>query len=125
MSLRQENLESFKRDLLARRETLVSGVRKTTDEIIHGDEVTFADSIDQASADVDRTLAVQIQNRDRGILAQINIALRRIDAGIFGECESCDEPITEARLRANPSTTLCIECKAELESEEQRFIARG
>jgi DnaK suppressor protein len=66
-----------------------------------------------------------MKNRDRDVLWQIDEALKRIDEGSFGECERCDEPISEARLKANPSTTLCIDCKAELESEEHRFLGRA
>ncbi len=95
-----------------------------TADLINDDE-SYADSIDQASADTDRAMAVQIKNRERGFLLQIDEALRRIESGSFGECERCGEDIAEARMKANPATTLCIDCKAELESEQQRFIGRG
>jgi DnaK suppressor protein len=39
--------------------------------------------------------------------------------GTFGVCESCGGPISPARLRARPVTTLCIECKREAEREER------
>ncbi len=31
-------------------------------------------------------------------------------------CEECGEPISPARLRAVPNTTLCIDCAEELEA---------
>ena len=61
---------------------------------------------------------------DRVILREVDEALRRIENGTFGECERCGDDISEPRLKANPSTTLCIGCKAELESEGQRFSSR-
>jgi DnaK suppressor protein len=36
--------------------------------------------------------------------------LFRIKSGEFGECAECAETIAEARLRADPAVTLCIEC---------------
>ena len=84
----------------------------------------YTDAIDQASADTDKSFAMQMKNRERDTLWQIDGALKRIEEGNFGECERCDEPISEARIRAFPFTTLCIDCKAELESEEQRFPGR-
>ncbi|HET7771349.1 MAG TPA: TraR/DksA family transcriptional regulator, partial [Chloroflexota bacterium] len=37
---------------------------------------------------------------------------QRSEAGTYGECESCGNPIPKARLDALPEATLCIECKA-------------
>ncbi|MCM2322242.1 MAG: TraR/DksA family transcriptional regulator [Oligoflexia bacterium] len=118
--------DSFKdyKDLLnARREALLKALQAAA-EASEAEEVTYADSIDQASAIADRALAAKMKNRDREQLLQIEGALRRIEQGIFGECERCAEPITEARMKAFPLTTLCIDCKAELESEEHRFPGR-
>ncbi len=38
-------------------------------------------------------------------------ALERIEAGTFGTCERCGNPIQEERLEALPTTTLCMDCK--------------
>ena len=43
-------------------------------------------------------------------LDQVNQALARLDAGEYGLCTECDEPIAEARLKALPYATLCIQC---------------
>ncbi|OFZ54078.1 MAG: hypothetical protein A2428_04485 [Bdellovibrionales bacterium RIFOXYC1_FULL_54_43] len=120
MTIRKEKLETYKKQLLERRETLASELRQKTASMIE-DDVVYSDSVDQASAETDKALAVQMKNRDQGILIQIDAALRRIDAGSFGECQECGESISEARLQAFPFTTLCIDCKAALESEEHRF----
>ena len=124
MSMRKEKLNGLKAELMARRDSLAVGLRKSTEEWIDSEDLIQADSVDQAAADTDRGIAVQMRNRDRTILREINEALRRIESGFFGDCERCDEEISEQRLKANPSTTLCINCKAELESEGQRFTGR-
>jgi DnaK suppressor protein len=123
MALRKEKLQSFKRDLLTRRQSLAQELTQATADFIN-DEPNFADAVDQAAADTDKTITLHIKNRDRNILWEIDEALRRIEAGTFGECERCGESITEARMKARPSTTLCIDCKAELESEQNRFPGR-
>ena len=123
MALRKEKLESFRKQLLVRRDALHHGLRVATAQFINDDTV-HTDSIDQASAEIDKSFAMQMKNRERDTLLQIDEALRRIDAGEFGECERCGEAISEARIRAFPFTTLCIDCKAELESEEHRFPGR-
>ena len=123
MALRKEKLESFKKQLTLRRNTLAVELQQATADFINDDEF-YSDAIDQASADVDKSLALQMKNRDRDVLWQIDEALRRIEAGSFGTCERCDESISEARIKVAPSTTLCIDCKAELESEQHRFPGR-
>jgi len=120
MALRKEKLESYRKLLTARRDSVSTGLRVATEQIING-ETSYTDSIDQASADIDKSFAMQMKNRDLDTLVQINEALRRIEAGAFGQCQNCDEAISEARIKAFPLTTLCIDCKAELESEERRF----
>jgi DnaK suppressor protein len=54
------------------------------------------------------------------LINKITEALERIDSGTFGICEVCEEEIGEARLRARPVTTLCIDCKMEQERQEKR-----
>src|ERR1700746_3369202 len=107
MALRKEKLESYRKQLVARRDTISHGLRIATAEFIN-DEASYTDSIDQASADIDKSFAMQMKNRERDTLVQIEEALRRIEAGAFGECERCEEPISEARIKAFPFTTLCI-----------------
>ena len=51
------------------------------------------------------------------LLAQNERALARIEAGTYGVCESCGEPIGKARLQAFPRATLCVACK---QREERR-----
>ena len=45
------------------------------------------------------------------LLDQSERALARIDAGTYGVCESCGQPIGKARLQAFPRATLCVTCK--------------
>jgi RNA polymerase-binding protein DksA len=45
-------------------------------------------------------------------LAEIDAALKRVDAGTYGTCERCGRPIGEARLAARPTARTCIGCAA-------------
>jgi RNA polymerase-binding transcription factor DksA len=42
----------------------------------------------------------------------IRRALRLIDEGRFGLCESCGEPVGEERLTAVPWALLCMRCQS-------------
>jgi len=56
-----------------------------------------------------------LQNAER-LLEQVRDALGRLDAGTYGKCESCGEPIDPARLEALPYLTLCLRCQQRLEA---------
>ncbi|QIX27137.1 TraR/DksA family transcriptional regulator [Nocardioides sp. JQ2195] len=43
-------------------------------------------------------------------LEEIGAAVTRLDAGAYGTCESCGEPIGEGRLEARPVARTCIRC---------------
>ncbi|MFC7361461.1 TraR/DksA family transcriptional regulator [Nocardioides astragali] len=45
-------------------------------------------------------------------LAEVDAALARLDAGTYGVCERCGEPVGEARLEALPAARTCIGCAA-------------
>jgi DnaK suppressor protein len=58
----------------------------------------------------------QEQGRRRATeLQKIVAALRRLEAGDYGYCMSCDEPIATARLELDPAATLCIGCASRRE----------
>jgi DnaK suppressor protein len=124
MALRKEKVELYRKQLVARREVLAEDLRQTTAQLIN-DESYYTDSVDQAAADTDKSFTLQMKNRERDVLWQIDEAIKRLDGGSFGECERCGESISEGRIEAFPFTTLCIDCKAELESEEHRFPGRS
>jgi DnaK suppressor protein len=69
----------------------------------------FADS-GQVAAEVGeaRSLAGSLEDQ----LAAVQEALDRIDDGTYGLCQSCRQPIAEARLEAMPETRWCIGCAA-------------
>lgn len=123
MSLRKEKIEQIRRNLLFRQQTLMQNLKQATSDMLN-DEASFADSVDQASAVTGKALTLQMKNREHDELREISEALRRIDAGTFGECERCSEEISDARMKANPATTLCIDCKNEIEAESNRFPRR-
>lgn len=75
-------------------------------------------ALDQASVGrVSRIDALQgqqmalAQDRNRAAeVLQIEAALQRIEDGSYGYCLTCDELISEKRLRFNPAAPTCIDC---------------
>ena len=89
-------------------------VSEMTDE-----KANFPDPTDRASLESDRNFELRIRDRERKLIMKIKETISRLDEGDFGVCESCGEHIGEARLKARPVTTLCIDCKTEQERQEK------
>ncbi len=45
-------------------------------------------------------------------LNDVEHALEKYEAGTYGLCDSCGQPIEEGRLEAIPQASLCLKCKA-------------
>ncbi|MFL6129797.1 MAG: TraR/DksA family transcriptional regulator [Mycobacteriales bacterium] len=75
------------------------------------------DQADAGSKTFEREQELSIANNRRDLLRQMERAMERLDAGTYGRCESCSQPIPKARLQAFPSATLCVRCK---QREERR-----
>jgi len=75
------------------------------------------DQADAGSKTFEREQELSIAANRLDLLAQIQRAVDRIDAGTYGYCESCGKPIPKARLKAFPMATLDVACK---QREERR-----
>ncbi len=101
--------------LVSRRDALRRAIngdldfRKFSDVSGVGDNVDAA--VDSANEEISSQLA-EIESRELG---QIEHALQRIAAGVYGRCEFCAGKISEARLNALPYTNSCIDCQRENE----------
>ena len=75
------------------------------------------DSADAGTKAFEREQELALTQNARDLLDQGERALARIDAGTYGVCESCGQPIGKARLLAFPRANLCVACK---QREERR-----
>jgi len=67
----------------------------------------FADS---SQVTAERGEAEALANSLKEMLAEVEHALAKFEAGTYGLCENCGEPIPPARLEAKPAARLCINC---------------
>jgi RNA polymerase-binding protein DksA len=66
---------------------------------------------DTASATLGREIDYTLGENSETVLAEIDAALGRIEAGTYGTCTNCGEQIPVERLEAYPWASLCIDCK--------------
>jgi len=97
--------------LIARRDTLNRDreVREEAASTVELDQ-TRNGRLTRMDAIQGQAMAQASQARAEDELRRIAAALARIDAGDYGYCRHCDEPIGAGRLNADPSAALCITC---------------
>ncbi len=69
------------------------------------------DTADAGTKAFEREHDLALAQNAQVLLDQGERALGRIDAGTYGVCESCGQPIGKARLMAFPRAHLCVTCK--------------
>ncbi|HLD30020.1 MAG TPA: TraR/DksA C4-type zinc finger protein, partial [bacterium] len=68
------------------------------------------DEVGQAESSFEREILFELSDKEKTLLENINRALRKIDEGNYGACESCGEKITDKRMEALPHTRYCMKC---------------
>ncbi len=120
-AMKPGEMESFREMLLGLRSRLKGDLDQMTDEALRKpDSSGNLSNVPLHMADVgtenyDQEFTLSLIENEQGTLDQIADALSRINAGTFGACEECGEPIAKPRLQAIPYTRHCIECARELE----------
>ena len=74
---------------------------------------------DRASSETDWGIELRTRDRQRKLIAKIDAALRRIDAGEYGYCEVTGDPIGLQRLIARPVATMTVEAQEAHERREK------
>ncbi len=114
---RKDSIANLKKLLLKRRAALRQALAGDLSLLNGLKEQTAGDVIDAALDSAQNELNSQLAEAESRELAQIENALEQVEAGRYGICERCDEPIPIMRLKALPYATLCIGCQRESELE--------
>jgi len=119
----KKELADFKKLILKMKEHIV-------DEIKHISEDTLKKSQKDASGDIsgyayhmadiatdtyDIEFSLGLASDERKLLYEFDDALRKIEEGTFGICESCKNIISKTRLKAIPYARLCVKCQEKKE----------
>ena len=110
-------MRSIKRELETKRDALTSAISsstRSTQDDDHRREV-FKDPFGMASITHDDEVVAAVMDTRARQLEEIDRALAEIDAGRYGICRDCGEPIAKARLKILPFATRCVACQARLE----------
>jgi DnaK suppressor protein len=120
--LTKEQMLDFKRDLLKQKEQVIKNIEEAKEHILIAQKQEPKDEGDLATlvcnADIDNRIMEQLYYE----LKEIDIALDKIEKGVYGVCEMCEEPIGIDRLRVKPFAKFCISCREV--NEKEQFLAQ-
>lgn len=122
MSERDKNHSRLVQRLKARSQVLREEIRAT---LLRIDADRYALLAQQVHDTKDQSLASTLTGighaeiaRDAEELADIDLALRRVAAGTYGQCLACGVTIPEPRLEAYPTAKRCLPCQQKKEQAQ-------
>lgn len=118
--LSKQLIEECRDKLLKTKAELMNRVKSARSEFNTSDE-RGGDEADQTMRVLQEQELMNMHDRLRSQLVEIEFALARIESGNFGVCEETEEPIEVERLRAIPWTRLSIEGAEIRESVNKKF----
>jgi len=95
---------------------------KTAEGHLYGEELNHppAERVEAAAQVLERNKQLVLTVHFRERLAEVERALKKVDKGTYGRCDSCGELIPPARLETLPQAVLCIHCKTTQGNSKQR-----
>lgn len=119
--MKKADLKKYEQLLLDKKKTLLEemGVIGTTMKEASGDLSSYSYHMaDQGTDTMDREMQFMFASKSGRLVYHIDEALRRIQDGSYGTCQTCNKPISQARLEAVPHARLCIDCKSKEEEKK-------
>jgi DnaK suppressor protein len=102
------DLASIRQALLAERARLVDEIGEA---IVAPGQMTYGSQAAAASQVFAQQRDLALRDRADAQLVLVTDALARLDAGTFGTCVRCGQPIAPDRLEALPWAARCIDCQ--------------
>jgi DnaK suppressor protein len=91
----------------------IAALQRDVDDIVESAKGGATDDehdAEGATIAFERAQAMALLEETRLQVSTLDAALGRVDAGSYGTCESCGNPIAAERLAARPAATRCITC---------------
>lgn len=108
---KKDQLEKVRKRLLQKKEELLADLaknREVSDETV---DESAQDMADRATSAYTKEFAYSLSEAERKTLLLIDQAFVRLDAGTYGSCVNCAQPVQEKRLEAVPWARHCLDCQ--------------
>ncbi len=104
--------------LTKRRSELADDVKSRIHEGRAQGPIEGRDGLERVDADAQGEIELTLLQAKTEMLARVDEALARLDAGTYGSCVECDAEISERRLRALPFAARCQSCEQRRETDQ-------
>src|SRR5579862_3753578 len=111
---------AYRKILIEKRKSVMTGLGIKFDTLAKMGRVAEED---QAQLSHDEFISLRLNSLDYVQLRMIEEALDRIEAGDYGVCLRCEEPIPAKRLQAVPWAKYCVGCQQELSNNPDDLAA--
>lgn len=122
--MKKREMKVYKELLLELRARLRGDVNALADAALHKTRSEASGDLssmpihmaDIGSDNFEQEFTLGLMENDGVTLDQIELALERIEDGVYGQCVDCDRVIPKTRLNAIPYTPVCVKCASKLEA---------
>jgi len=76
----------------------------------------FGKREEEATESMELEKRLALENRLKSLLAEVERALQKLDAGTYGYCDVCNVRIDPARMEALPQAILCLSCRQKVKN---------
>ena len=83
----------------------------------------FGKREEEATESMELEKRLALENRLKSLLAEVERALQKLDAGNYGQCDICNLAIDPARLNALPQAILCLSCRQKVKNAKTQSAA--
>ena len=115
----KESIEAIKQKLLVDKENIISQLKSVTRETSFDKNRVQTKWQNLGNKDEDNAVevadfqdSVSLEKNLEISLEKIEKSLKRLEDGTYGQCEKCGQAIEEARLKAYPEASVCLNCTA-------------
>ena len=117
--MNKTQLQAFQHQLQQQRRELIDQLTR-----LRGGEVDRSEAsaehfghVEDSRAQVasEREMEFAMDEHESDAIRTLDLALKRIDAGVYGDCMDCGVEIPLERLKASPQSLRCIACQEKIE----------
>jgi DnaK suppressor protein len=76
----------------------------------------FGKREEEATESMELEKRLALENRFNSLLAEVERALQKLEAGTYGFCDMCNTAIDPARMEALPQAILCLNCRQKVKN---------
>jgi DnaK suppressor protein len=83
----------------------------------------FGKREEEATESMELEKRLVLENRLSSLLAEVERALQKLDAGTYGLCDVCNLAIDPLRLEALPQAIMCLSCRQKMKNAKTQSSA--